>query len=151
MSCPTNGHETRIAPRFAVFATATVGAKRTSTGRSAPRNPKNTSNPLIFLRKMAPFRCFAGQVDMLFHASMKSISIWPLCHRCSTIRPFRERGRGKCKVNVRHGKGWRKVGQLSWRCKKKFREMKKEWKSIWILLKPMIWRNAMEILRQFPM
>ena len=41
---------------------------------SRSRNPENIRNPLIFLRKMAAFSCFAGPKVMLFHASMNSMT-----------------------------------------------------------------------------
>ena len=41
MSFSINGHETRISPHFMVFAIVPVGAKRTSTGHSAP--PRNST------------------------------------------------------------------------------------------------------------
>jgi len=37
---------------------------------SCSRKAKNTHNPLIFLRKMATYSCFAGHKVMKNHASM---------------------------------------------------------------------------------
>ena len=47
---------------------------------SCSRNPENTSNPLIFLRKMATFRCFALHKVINFHASMKFMTFCRLSH-----------------------------------------------------------------------
>ena len=47
---------------------------------SRSRNPENIRNPLIFLRKMAAFSCFAGPIDIKIHASMYFMSICPLAH-----------------------------------------------------------------------
>ena len=45
------------------------------------RNPKNTSNPLIFLRKMATFRCFARHKVMLACASAARMTFCRLSHK----------------------------------------------------------------------
>ena len=44
------------------------------------RNPKNTSNPPIFLRKMAPFRCFARHKVTLACASAARMTFCRLSH-----------------------------------------------------------------------
>ena len=48
---------------------------------SCSRNPKSTSTPLIFLRKMAAFRCFARHKVMLACASAARMPICHLSHR----------------------------------------------------------------------
>jgi len=63
----------RIFPRFAVYAPRRLVLNERHW-RSAPQNPKNIRNPLIFLRKMASFSCFTGLKIMLFHASMKRMT-----------------------------------------------------------------------------
>ena len=52
---------------------------------SCSRNPKNTSNPLIFLRKMAAFRCFARHKVMLACASAASMTFCRLSLKYNTI------------------------------------------------------------------
>ena len=47
---------------------------------SYSRNPKNTSNPLIFLRKMTAFRCFARHKAMLACASAARMTFCRLSH-----------------------------------------------------------------------
>ena len=41
------------------------------------QHPKNIRNPLIFLRKMATFSCFAGPKVMHFHVNMKCMTFCP--------------------------------------------------------------------------
>ena len=52
---------------------------------SCSRNPENTSNPLIFLRKMAAFRCFARHKVMLACASAASMTFCRLSLKYNTI------------------------------------------------------------------
>ena len=54
--------------------------------RLAPRNPKNTSNPPIFLRKMAPFRCFARQKVTLACASAARMTFCRLSHIINCLK-----------------------------------------------------------------